>query len=169
MRSRTAFLLLGTLWFATPVVFAGEDEPVIVNVKRLSLDSALVLARGAIAECRKRGIQVGVTVVDRSGQPTVVLRDVLAPELTLRASEAKAYTAVSFNSATSKLGDRFTHPHSVAKLDKLIMTAGGLPIAVGGNLLGAVGVSGAPSGETDEACAQAGLDTVMEDLEMGGS
>jgi uncharacterized protein GlcG (DUF336 family) len=64
--------------------------------------------------------------------------------------------------------DRFTKPFQVAKLDGLVVSAGGLPINIGGNILGGVGVSGAPSGKTDEKCAQAGIDAVSADLEMEG-
>ena len=150
--------------------FAQEDsgQPLLVPIKRMSMETALRIARGAIKACRKEGIQIGVTVLDRSGQPQVVLRDVLAPDLTLTVSREKAYTAVSFNSATSALEDRFTKPHSVGKVPGLVFSAGGVPIEAGGQLLGAVGVSGAPSGTTDEKCARAGVDVVKADLEMAG-
>lgn len=142
------------------------DEPAIVPIKRLSMEMALQLAQGAIEQCRKEGVQVAVTVVDRGGHPQVVLRDVLAMDLTLTISEQKAYTAMSFNSPTSELEKRFTTPFSVGKIEGLVMSAGGLPITAAGTILGGVGVSGAPSGETDEKCARAGIDAVMADLEM---
>ncbi|HEY9148817.1 MAG TPA: heme-binding protein, partial [Gammaproteobacteria bacterium] len=56
--------------------------------------------------------------------------------------------------------------YAVPKIDGLVVSAGGLPITAGGTILGGVGVSGAPSGETDEKCAQAGIDAVSADLEM---
>jgi len=157
-----AFILCG---FATNAL---GESPMTLSVKRLSLETALKVAQGAITACREKGIQIGVTVVDRSGSPQVVLRDVLAPNLTLEVSAKKAYTAVSFNAATSALEGRFQSPHSVAKIDSLVMSAGGLPIEAGGVLYGAVGVSGAPGGEIDEACAQAGVEAVLADLEMAG-
>ncbi|MBV2091917.1 MAG: heme-binding protein, partial [Candidatus Thiodiazotropha sp. (ex Ctena orbiculata)] len=79
-------------------------------------------------------------------------------------SRQKAFTAVNFNAATSALKSRANTP--IGRLDGLVMSAGGLPVQAGGQLLGGVGVSGAPSGETDEACAQAGIDQVIDDLEM---
>ena len=73
---------------------------------------------------------------------------------------------MAFNSDLSQIEDRFTKPFQVAKLDGLIISAGGIPINIGGAILGGIGVSGAPSGVTDEKCAKAGLAAVSEDLEM---
>lgn len=147
---------------------AQAEEPPIIPIQRLSMEMALEIAQGAIEQCRKEGVQVAVTVMDRGGHPQVVLRDVLAMDLTLTISKQKAYTAMSFNSPTSALEERFTGPFSVPKIDGLVVSAGGLPINAGGTILGGVGVSGAPSGETDEKCAQAGIDSVISDLEMAG-
>jgi uncharacterized protein GlcG (DUF336 family) len=142
---------------------ADEAAPT-VTLKRLSLETATAVAQGAIEACRKQGIQIGVTVVDRDGTVQVTLRDTIAAPITVPISRQKAYTAVNFNAATSALSERANTP--VGRLDGLVMSAGGLPIQAGGQLLGGVGVSGAPAGETDEACAQAGVDQVIDDLEM---
>lgn len=154
--------------FALAASGVQAEEPPVVSIKRLSMESALQIAQAAIAQCRKEGVQVAVTVVDRGGHPQVVLRDVLAMDLTLEISRQKAYTAMSFNSPTSALESRFTTPFSVPKIDGLVVSAGGLPITAGGTILGGVGVSGAPSGTTDEKCAKAGIDAVIADLEMEG-
>ena len=157
-----------SLSFTSPLAFASE-EPMTVNIKRLSMESALRIAQAAIAQCRKEGVQIAVTVVDRGGHEQVVLRDVLAMDITLPISKQKAHTAMAFNTPLSQLESRFTKPFMVAKLDGLIVSAGGLPINIGGNILGGVGVSGAPSGLTDEKCAKAGIDAVAADLEMEGT
>ncbi len=157
----TAMILLGGSAYA--------EDPPIVPIKRLSMEMALQIAQGAIEQCRKEGVQVAVTVVDRGGHAQVVLRDVLAMDLTLTLSKQKAYTAMSFNSPTSALENRFKTPFAVGKIDGLVMSAGGLPINAAGTILGGVGVSGAPSGETDEKCAKAGIETVIADLEMADS
>lgn len=154
------------LCVALPVTAA--DQPLTVNIKRLSMETALRIAQGAIEQCRKEGVQIAVTVVDRGGHPQVVLRDVLAMDITLPISKQKAHTAMAFNTPLSQLEGRFTKPFQVPKLDGLVVSAGGLPINIGGNILGGVGVSGAPSGETDEKCAKAGIDAVTADLEMEG-
>jgi uncharacterized protein GlcG (DUF336 family) len=148
---------------------AQAEQPVLVNIKRMSLETALKIARAAVKECRKRGIQIAVTVVDRSGIPQVVLRDVLAPDITVTVSRGKAHAAVAFNSPTSALAGRFKSPADVgAKTPGLIFSAGGVPVQAGGSILGGVGVSGAPSGKTDEACAAKGVKAVQDDLELAG-
>lgn len=162
------YILLGWMGLGIPLGFAAEKQPVLVNIKRLSLDSALTMAQAAIKACRKAGVQVSVTIVDRGGHPQVVLRDVLAQDLSLTISQQKAYTAMTFNTATSQLLDRLSSPVSIAKVDGIIVAAGGLPINAAGNIVGGIGVSGAPSGETDEACALAGVDAIKADLEMAG-
>jgi uncharacterized protein GlcG (DUF336 family) len=146
-------------------VFA-EGQPVTVNIKRMSLDTALKAAQASIAQCRKEGVQITVTVIDRGGHPQVVLRDVLAMDVSIRISRDKAYTAMSFNSATGGMEGRFKGSYGVPKIEGLMIARGGLPINAGGTIYGGIGVSGAPSGETDEKCAQAGLDAIMDDLEM---
>lgn len=146
-----------------------DDEKMTIPVKRLTLDASLRIAQAAIEQCRKEGVQVAVTVVDRSGHAQVVLRDVLAMDITLTISKQKAHTAMAFNTPLSQLQSRFNKPYLVPKIDGLILGAGGIPINVGGSILGGVGVSGAPSGETDEKCAKAGLEAILTDLEMEGT
>jgi len=143
---------------------AEQEAPLTVPLKRLSLETAGKIAHAAVEACRKQGIQIGVTVVDRDGLVQVVLRDTIAAQITVPISRQKAFTAVNFNAPTSQLGERADTP--IGRIDGLVMSAGGLPIQAGGQLLGGVGVSGAPSGKTDEECAQAGVDAVIEDLEM---
>ena len=142
-------------------------QPVLVSIKRMSLDTALKAARASIEACRKEGVQVAVTVVDRSGQAQVVLRDVLAPDLTLKVSQAKAYAAVSFVAPTSQLESRFTQPFGPPSVGGVVIAAGGVPVQASGELVGAIGVAGAPSGQIDERCARAGFDAINEELELG--
>lgn len=164
---KSTLLIVGAVsLLMTNPVWAEQDQPTVVNIKRMSLDVALRIGKAAIDQCRKEGVQVAVTVVDRGGHPQVVLRDVLAQDLTLRISKMKAYTAMSFNTPTSQLEGRFTSPFSIGKVEGLVMSAGGVPVQASGNIIGGVGVSGAPSGETDEKCAQAGVNAVIDDLEM---
>lgn len=159
------FVNLMIAGISTPAM---SDEKMTVPVKRLTLDASLRIAQAAIKQCRKEGVQVAVTVVDRSGHAQVVLRDVLAMDITLPISKQKAHTALAFNTPLSQMEGRFDKPYQVPKLDGLMVNAGGIPINVGGSLLGGIGVSGAPSGEIDEKCAKAGLEAVLADLEMEG-
>ncbi|ADE12406.1 GlcG/HbpS family heme-binding protein [Sideroxydans lithotrophicus] len=145
---------------------SASKQPLTVNIKRLSLDTALRIGKAAIDKCRKEGVQITVTVVDRGGDPQVVLRDTLAMDVSVPISRKKAYTAMEFNSPTSVMEERFKGAYGVPKLDELLVSAGGIPINVAGSIMGGIGVSGAPSGMTDEACAKAGLAAVQDDLEM---
>jgi uncharacterized protein GlcG (DUF336 family) len=140
------------------------EESMMVSVKRLTLDTAVKIAQQSVEACRKKGIQIGVTVVDRDGVIQAQLRDTIAAPITVPISRQKAFTAVNFNAATSAMSERADTP--IGRFDGLVMSAGGIPIQVGGSLLGGVGISGAPSGKTDEECGQAGIDAVMDDLEM---
>lgn len=152
--------------FATPMMAA--EMPVVVKIPRLTVEASEKLAHAAMENCRKQGIQISVTVVDRSGDPMVVLRDTLAPRISLEISHQKANTAVNFNAATSAMANRFTQPFSVGKVEGLVFSAGGVPIEAAGNIVGAVGVSGAATGEQDEACAQAGISAIQFELESAG-
>jgi uncharacterized protein GlcG (DUF336 family) len=151
----------------TPALSAASSEyPLTINIRQLSFDTALRIGKAAIDKCRKEGVQISVTVVDRGGNEQIMLRDTLAMDVSTPISKKKAYTALVFNLPTSAMENRFPGAYSVPKMDSLMVSAGGIPINIGGTILGGIGVSGAPSGLTDESCAQAGLDAVREDLEM---
>jgi len=129
------------------------------------LDSAVKIAQGTIEACREQGIQIAVTVVDREGNVQVTLRDTIAAPITVPISQKKAFTAVNFNAATSAMSERADTP--IGRLDGLVMSAGGVPVLVGGSaLVAGVGVSGAPDGATDEECALAGIALIQDDLDM---
>lgn len=162
MRRAIPFLITAALLTHLPL--QAEEQPLTVALQRLSLETTTKIAQGAIAACREKGIQISVAVVDRDGTLQTLMRDTIAAAISIKISQGKAFTAANFNAATSQLADRANSP--IGRVDPLIMSAGGLPIHAGGNLLGAVGVSGAPSGVTDEECAQAGINAVIDDLEM---
>lgn len=157
-------LVIGIGLCVLPVT--GWSESPMVKIPRLTLDSALQIARTALDTCRTKGVSVAVTLLDRGGNVQVVLRDTLASDLTLAISRDKAYTALSFNTPTADLGERAKSP--LGRMPRMAMFAGGLPIHAGGTLVGAIGVSGAPSGDTDAACAKAGVDSLQTDLDMAG-
>ena len=158
--------LIAFCCFALLPMIAQAQDKMLITVKRMTMETALKIAKGAIDACRKEQIQISVTVVDRAGVTQVALRDVLAPTVSLTISEQKARAALAFNAKTSSMEGRFKNFGSVAKTDGLIFSAGGVPINAAGLILGAVGVSGAPAGKIDEKCAQAGIDLVQDDLEM---
>ena len=148
-----------------PMATPAEDA-MVLPIKRLSMDTALKMAQATIKKCRSLSYNVTVTIVDRGGHAQTVLRDTLAPDITLKISRDKAYTAMSFNAATATLKGRlFDSAGSVGKMEGIVAVQGGLPINVGGTMLGGIGVSGASS-KVDEECAKAGIDAVLSDLEM---
>jgi uncharacterized protein GlcG (DUF336 family) len=161
---RTAIVLLAALGLST-TAGAAEEPPVTVPIPRLSMDLAMKLAKAGIEACRKQGVNVAITVVDRGGHPQVVLRDTLAMDLALTISRQKAYTAMTFNAPTSELEGRFPGNYSVPKIEGVLIAGGGLPITGGGAIIGGVGVSGAPSSTTDESCAKAGLEAIKFERE----
>lgn len=141
-----------------------DEEALTVSVPRLSSEVALTIAKEAMLECRKQGYQATATVVDKNGIIQAVVRDTLAPPVSIGISKAKAYTSINFSADTSSMASR--QNSAIGNFEGVVMSAGGVVISVGGIIYGAVGVSGAPSGDTDEACAKAGIAAIAEDLEM---
>lgn len=138
-------------------------------VKVLTPETALAAARAALASCRKQGYQVAVAVVDRSGVLQVLLRDRFAGAHTVEVAGDKAWTAASFKIATSALAaeTQAGKPMSgLRSVPRVMAAGGGLAIEGAGTLLGGIGVSGAPGGEADEACAAAGLKAIADSLEF---
>lgn len=144
-------------------------QEALVNFKTLSPDLALELARAAMADCRQRGFQVAVAVVDRSGVTQVMLRDRFAGPHTPETATGKAWTAVSFRTNTTDLVAA-TQPGlpqaGVRGLPRAVVLGGGVMVEAGGSLVGAIGVSGAPGGDADDACAKAGIEAVRDKLDF---
>jgi uncharacterized protein GlcG (DUF336 family) len=139
----------------------------IVTVKRLLPDLAMEMVQHAVESCRKQGYQVTAVVVDRDGEAIALMRDVLASRFTIQLAKDKANAVILSGIASGAFRDnRGDIRQEMNHVDGILVLQGGLPIHAGGNLLGAIGVSGAPGGERDEACAQAAVDVVQERLEF---
>lgn len=150
---------------ATPLVNADT----LVSFRMLDPDVALEMATAALGSCRSKGFQVAVSVVDRMGVPQVLLRDRFAGAHTPDSATRKAATAVSFRSDTLSLAENTSSgsTHSGARfIDGILMLGGGLPVTAAGSLVAGIGVAGAPTSSDDHACAQAGIDAVIERLEL---
>ena len=139
------------------------------SVKVLTPETALKAAQAALKKCRDSGFQATIAVVDRMGVVQVLLRDRFAGPHTVEMASAKAYTAVSFRTNTTQLAEA-TQPgrpqSGIRNRPGVAAVGGGLMIEAGGTLLGAIGVSGAPGGKEDDACAAAGIAAIHEDLEL---
>ena len=139
----------------------------VVSVKLMTLELARDIAQGAIDACRKDGYQVSVVVVDRSGRTQVLMRDVFANQYLTELALGKANAVILSGTGSGALREnRADIAAELNLLDNLLVLDGGLPIQVAGSLVGAVGVSGAPGGDRDAACAQHGIDTVQERLDF---
>lgn len=148
---------------------AARAQDATFTVKMMTPETALKAAQAALKKCRDGGFQVAVAVVDRSGMTQVILRDRFAGAHTLAMAEDKAWTAVSFRTPTADL-ERVTQPgmpqSGIRHRPRVAAVAGGLMIEGGGTLLGGIGVSGAPGGDRDDVCAEAGIAAIRDSIEF---
>lgn len=149
---------------------AGAQTPKLtLPLVTLQTAPALDAARAAFASCQKAGYTVAVAVVDRGGHALAVLRDPLAGAHTVATAIGKASTAVSFRMDTTELA-RETQPgrpqSGIRDLPGVVAVGGGMTIQAKGSLLGGIGVSGAPGGDADDACAKAGIAAIGDSLEL---
>lgn len=130
----------------------------------LPLEMASKAAQAAVDSCASEGYNVSVAIVARSGVTSVILRADNAGPHTVGSSTGKAFTSASMGRDTAGLaGFIGGNPQNDGLRDmdsRLVIQAGGLPIKIGGALVGGIGVGGAPSGDIDATCARAGLDTI---------
>ena len=134
--------------------------------KDLSLDGAVTIATTAIADCKAKGFQVSATVVGRNGEVIAQLRGDGTGPHTVENSFKKAFTARTFRIASGDMEKRLKdNPQMGAQyLTGFTTGRGALPIKIGEEVIGAAGASGAPGGEKDEACVQAGIEKVADQL-----
>ena len=149
-------------------VGAQADDATFVT-KSLAPETALAAAKAALEHCRKAGFQVAVAIVDRSGIIQVVLRDRFAGPHTVEVASNKAWSAASFRTSTAALAGE-TQPgkpmSGLRSLSRLLPAAGGQVIEGGGSVFGGIGVSGAPGGDADDACAIAGIKSIADLIEF---
>ena len=169
MTRSTWLILAATLVLAPYAAHAqpAASPPTLVSERTLSFDAAHEAAMAALEQCRKDGYKVTVTVVNRAGRTAVVLHDDGANPHTIENSLRKAYTSLTFRSPSGEFGKRVTASPTGAgalHLDKVTSAEGALPIMTGQEIVGAVGVSGAPGGDKDAACTQMGIDRIAKGL-----
>ncbi len=160
----TSLIALTTLCATFPASAATQT---VLNVRTLSFAAAHAAATVALEQCKKNGYAVTVTVLDRLGRTKVVLHDDNANPHTVENSLRKAYTSLTSRTPSGEYGKRVTsNPTSAGllNLDKITTVEGALPILAGKDVVGAIGISGAPGGDKDAACAQAGIDHIAKGL-----
>jgi uncharacterized protein GlcG (DUF336 family) len=130
----------------------------------LPLALASKAAVAAQEKCKQDGYRVSVAVVDRGGVLKTLLRGDGAGPHTTDSSTKKAYTAASLRRPTSEFAEMVAKTPPLQGLrdinDRILILGGGLPIEIGGEVVGGIGVGGAPGSHLDDACAQAGLDSI---------
>ena len=155
IRSALGFLL----FFAT--TGAAEELP---REATLPLSLAMKAATAALDKCKQDGYRVSVAIVDRAGVVRVLLRSDGAGPHTIDSSSKKAYTAASLRRPTSELAELMAKTPTLQALrdmnERILILGGGMPIEIGGEVLGAIGVGGAPGAHLDDACASAGLEAL---------
>jgi len=146
--------------FALIALLAGQS---LVTQKALPLPIAKTMAEAALAECKAKGFNTSVVVVDRAGQPLVSLRDENATAQTMEMARRKAYTARMFRMSTLDFQKRTEDPKYRAQRDvsEILALGGGVPIMAGNDAIGGIASSGS-SQEQDDACARAGIAKVAD-------
>jgi uncharacterized protein GlcG (DUF336 family) len=157
------FWILASYLAAT---FSTATSASLLQEQNVPLNIALEIARGAVEACAKDSYSVSAAVVDRGGVLRALIRSDNAGIHTPDAARRKAYTAVASRTATSTMVKNIHNPSAaqLVSIDDFLILGGGVPIKVGNETIGAIGVGGAPSGDLDEGCAIAALKQVTDKL-----
>lgn len=166
MKITTTSILLTAILASGCAIAQTPPAAGLVTERSISLGAAMELATAGLERCRADGYKVTVTVLNRHARTAVVLSDDGVNPHTVENSMRKAYTAFTTRSPSGEMAKR-TQPGLAGfmLLDRITSIEGGLPIfSASKELVGAIGISGAPGGEKDAACAQAGLDRIARSL-----
>lgn len=145
----------------------GANAQAVRVEKNMSLELASKIASATVAACSADKYNVTATVVDRAGTVRAVMRADNAGPHTLAASQAKAFTSASGKNTTAAMWEgvqKNPAAANVAMIPGYLLLGGGVPVKVGDEVIGAVGVGGAPAGHLDEKCALAGIAAVQDML-----
>ena len=148
------------------LTLVASSQAQLLNHKDMTSSIAMTMAQTAIATCKSNGYAVSVSIVGRSGELITQVRGDDTGPHTVENSFRKAYTARTFKVASGEIVTRLKNDPAFAliHLSNVIANQGGLPIKFGDETIGGIGISGAPGGDKDEACAKAALDKVADQL-----
>jgi uncharacterized protein GlcG (DUF336 family) len=152
---------------ALSLVAAAANAQSVRIEKNMSLELANQIAAASVAACAANGYAVAATVVDRAGTVRAVQRADNAGPHTLGASQQKAFTSASAKNTTLAIMEGAQKNPAAANLVNIpgyLLLGGGVPVKVGNEVIGAVGIGGAPGGHLDEQCAMSALDKVKDQL-----
>ena len=164
MKSKTLMVLLASLAIVPGAAIA---QSAVITERTLSFAAALEAAKTSLESCQKGGYKVTVTVLGRNGRTLVVLHDDGANPHTIENSFRKAYTSLTFRRPSGEFGKAqaaLPPPHGAMVLQNITSAEGALPIMAGKDLVGSMGISGAPGGHLDAACVQAGIEKIKGGL-----
>ena len=157
--------LLAASALALSLIATSASAQAVRTEKNISLELANQLAAATVASCSAAGYNVAAAVVDRAGSLRALQRADNAGPHTLSSSQAKAYTSASAkNSTLAIMEGAQKNPAStnLVNIPGYLLLGGGVPVKVGNEVIGAVGVGGAPGGQLDEQCAMTALDKVKD-------
>ncbi len=164
---KTVMKTISSSLLLAPAMTLATEIPDVITVKKMSMELAAQIATKAVTTCRDQGYQVTAVVVDRSGNPQVMMRDVHASRFTMQIAEDKANAVILGGVSSGEIRkNREDIRQELNHVDGILIMQGGLPISAAGSIIGAVGVSGAPGGDKDEICAQKALDAVQDSLDF---
>jgi uncharacterized protein GlcG (DUF336 family) len=147
---------------ATGALTALPQGKGLLTQKAISTDMAITMAQAAIAKCRADNYHVSVHVIDVDGLDKVAIRDDGSGEVNFTVSKQKAFTALTYKRPSSVTEKAMANISPARIIPGIFAVGGGLPIKVGDEVIGAIGVGGAPGSDKDEACAAAGLEKVAD-------
>ena len=164
--SKSAYCLTVVLMSGLVGITATAANAQLLTHKDLSVGMATTMAMAAVDACKAQGYNVSVHVLGRDGQVIVALRNEKSGLATFENSLKKAYTARTFRIPSGQFANNVKgNPNTAALfLTNITPAQGALPIKIGEETIGAIGISGAPGGDKDEACAKAGIDKVANQL-----
>jgi len=158
--STLMFLVIGFLAM-TPQRAVPQE---LLTQKVMSLDMAQAIAQGALSTCRAGGFHVSISVIDDGGTLKAFMRDDGAGLGSVEVSRRKAYTALIFRRTSAETAKIWASTTPVPIIPGTVALSGGVPIKAGNEVIGAIGISGAPDGDREMACANAGISRVADKL-----
>jgi uncharacterized protein GlcG (DUF336 family) len=144
---------------------SAASKDTLITQKSLSTDAALSVAQGALEKCSADGYHISLTILDSAGQVKVAVRGDGTGPHTLEHSRKKSYTALTFKRPSAETAKAWAAlPTPPPTIEGTVAAGGGVPIRAGNEVIGSIGVSGAPGSEKDEACALAGIAKIADQL-----
>lgn len=168
MNQRLRNIALGTLTLAAAMAGTSTASAATASTRSIASTTAVQLAQQSVAACSAEGYNVSASVVDRSGVLLAMVRADGAGPHTAEASRAKAFTSASSRNPTSGIAKAIqSNPDAagMANIPGFLVLGGGVPLKIGNETIGAIGVAGAPGGHLDEACAQKAITALKDQLQ----